>query len=186
MSLHKEIELTRGLVTIVDAETYEELSSWKWLADPGHAGQFYACRHATRLGDGVPRPRFYMHREVLRLAGVAAPHVVDHINGCTLDNRLKNLRPATVAENSRNRRLNCNNTSGFKGVWYHKPTGKWISAIRLNRGRIHLGRFLTPEAAASAYAEAAKEFFGAFVRATPPAAKELIKRVDAAEATHES
>ena len=42
--------------------------------------------------------------------------VADHINGKKYDNRMINIRICTQAENTRNRRIACNNTSNKTGV----------------------------------------------------------------------
>jgi hypothetical protein len=64
-----------------------------------------------------------------------------------------------------NKKRQANNTSGYKGVCYHKITGKWAARIRLNKCLRHLGLFPTPELAHMAYAKAAAELHGDFARA---------------------
>ena len=87
---------------------------------------------------------------------------IDHKNGDTLDNRLWNLRKATVAQNAANSRRYQTNTSGFKGI--SKSYGKWQAAIRCNGVKKSLGVFSTPEEAHQAYCEAAKRLHGDFAR----------------------
>ena len=89
---------------------------------------------------------------------------VDHISGNTLDNRKKNLRVCTRTENTRNSKISIRNTTGYKGVTYHKREKKWLARITVNRLRMHLGYFKTPEGAAYAYNEAAIRYFGEFAR----------------------
>jgi hypothetical protein len=89
---------------------------------------------------------------------------VDHINGDRADNRISNLRLATNAENQRNARLSPRNTSGFRGVLRRRAS--WEAVIVVNRRRVGLGFFETPEAAHAAYTRAAQIHFGEF--APPP------------------
>jgi hypothetical protein len=89
---------------------------------------------------------------------------VDHINGNSLDNRIVNLREATNAENMMNCGAKKNNTSGFKGVSWHKVTGRWQAIIRADGKLKHLGIFATPEEAFVAYSDAAKRYHGQFSR----------------------
>jgi len=87
---------------------------------------------------------------------------IDHINRDPLDNRLANLRVATRSENNANTGLRRNNTSGFKGVSFHKKAGRWQARMTVNgRGR-SLGLYATPEAAHAAYAAAAQTVHGEF------------------------
>lgn len=83
---------------------------------------------------------------------------IDHINECKYDNKISNLRLATDQQNKHNViNLNKNNTSGFAGVSWSKPAGKWVANIKLDDRRIYLGAYDNPEEAGEAYIKAKKE-----------------------------
>lgn len=86
--------------------------------------------------------------------------MIDHINRQPLDNRAENLRFLSAQGSTQNRGFFKNNTSGFKGVWYETNISKWRAGITVGYKKIKLGSFATPEAAAEAYDQAAKEHFG--------------------------
>lgn len=86
---------------------------------------------------------------------------VDHLNRNGLDNRRENLRWCTHAQNQANRSLYKRNTSGYKGVSFHKPCQKWRAYIGRTPQQ-YLGVFHTKEDAARAYNAAAKELYGEF------------------------
>jgi len=89
---------------------------------------------------------------------------VDHINGDNLDNRKKNLRLCTYAENNRNRKPLENKTSKYKGVGLNKnyKIKTWQARIVKNSKRYSLGYFKNEKEAALAYNQAAKKYFGEF------------------------
>lgn len=91
--------------------------------------------------------------------------LIDHINGDKSDDRIENLRPATYAENARNKTIQRNNKTGLKGVSFN-PRYKmpWVTQISLNGQRQFYGRFMTKEEAAEAYKENAKKLHGQFYR----------------------
>jgi hypothetical protein len=66
---------------------------------------------------------------------------LDHINGDRTDNRIDNLREVDGAENHKNQKLSKNNTSGHSGVYWNKPSRKWVAQIQAEGSRIHLGVF---------------------------------------------
>lgn len=95
---------------------------------------------------------------------------VDHINGVRDDNRWSNLREASHLQNGGNRKIQRNNTSGFKGVRRcslstERTQRPWEAAIWFNGKRMYLGRFRTAEGAHAAYCAAAEKFHGEFARA---------------------
>mgnify|MGYP003706390801 CR=1 FL=1 len=68
-------------------------------------------------------------------------HHIDHVNGDTRDNRIRNLREVSHAENCRNQKLHSTNSSGVVGVSWYKPIQKWRARITVNGRDIHLGCF---------------------------------------------
>ena len=122
----REIPLTKNKVAVVDDEDYERIAQFKWhsVCMGLYRKIWYAVRDA-RDGEQMEIERIYMHREIMG----ATPGVeIDHRNGDGLDNRKQNLRPATHAQNIRNRykqkRYACAVCSSrFKGVGRHKSHG---------------------------------------------------------------
>lgn len=158
----KEILLTSDKVSPVDDWNFEWLNRFKWFAKRCAAnGRWYAYRN-IQLSDGR-RTTQLMHRLIM---GEPSGLEIDHIDKSPeggLDNREANLRIVTSPQNQWNQGVRKNNTSGFKGVNWHKSTGKWIARIRIAGGRrICLGQFDTPEAAAQAYNEASVKYHGEF------------------------
>ena len=151
--MSREVPLTQGKAAIVDDEDFDWLSQYKWVYHKG-----YAVRSAT-ISKGR-RKHVYMHRLI---NNTPEGKLTDHINGNSLDNRRKNLRSATNAENGRNRKVSSNNTSGYKGVRKFN-NGKWITTIRYNGRRIYIGLFKDKHEAAKAYNEKALELFGVYAR----------------------
>jgi AP2 domain len=90
---------------------------------------------------------------------------LDHIDNISGHDWIDNLRPATREQNLANMRLHAKNTSGFKGVSWHKWRGKWRASISKKNKHSHIGFFDTPEAAHAAYVEAAQRLHGEFARA---------------------
>lgn len=96
--------------------------------------------------------------------GVWPKDQVDHINNVKDDNRIVNLREATNAENSKNKKAQVGGSSKYKGVCWYKSSSKWSAQIRVNYKKIHLGHYDNEEEAALAYNKAALELFGEFAK----------------------
>jgi len=111
---------------------------------------------------GINYKSYRAHRLIFLMHKGYLPKTIDHINGDKLDNRIENLRAATVGQNQHNRKTNANNTSGYKGVSWNKARKKWITGIKLEGKRIHLGYFDNVEEAAEAVRKAREELHGDF------------------------
>ena len=86
---------------------------------------------------------------------------IDHINGDPSDNRLGNLREATVRQNSLNSR-SPRGTSKYKGVFWLSSGQKWAAAIKVHGKQTRLGSFQDEDDAARSYNQAASKLFGDF------------------------
>lgn len=80
--------------------------------------------------------------------------MIDHINGDKQDNRIENLRVVSNAQNKQNVSKPANNTSGFMGVSFHKPSGKWVANIKVDGKAHYLGLHEAPSDAHAAYLSA--------------------------------
>ena len=162
----KAIPLTQGKEALVDDCDYEYLMQWKWqFHQEGNRRTGYAARRET-IGEKCNR--VYMHRLVVARSGAMADgKQVDHVDGDGLNNCRSNLRPSTTSQNHANRRVNRNNTSGFKGVSWNRQAGKFEAHITVLRRKAHLKYFDDPRDAARAYNDAVLKHFGEFACLNP-------------------
>jgi len=85
---------------------------------------------------------FFAHRVAWAIVHDEWPaDQIDHKNGVGTDNKLKNLRAATNAQNARNKKLKSTNTSGFNGVRWHSIGKKWNARITIDGKEKSLGMF---------------------------------------------
>jgi len=149
------IHLGESDYSIIDLADYHIVENYVW-AKTGKKSHIYA--------QGKDQNGHYklMHRVIL---DAPKGQIVDHINGKCLDNRRSNLRIVTASQNSINKKISTKNTSGFKGVSFHKGDKKWRACIKVNGVSKFLGSFNDKLDAASAYAEAAKVLHGEYARA---------------------
>lgn len=158
----KKIILNHGYECFVDNGDFIRLNKHKWFALKKDDGRIYACRGSKKIDKLEKRTTIQMHREV---TGAKCGIVVDHKNHNTLDNRKCNLRLCNHAENMRNRKLQKNNTSGFRGIWFDRrcKNRPWIALIRNgSKNQVRIGSFATKEEASEAYKKASLKYHGEF------------------------
>ena len=129
------IKATTGQLFVVDDSNSSKVTKYNW--------------HFQRY------VRAYVNGKTIRLHNYLfgyAPAGLewDHIDRDTLNNKQRNLRLVTHRENMKNKRIPANNTSGIKGVCWHKRMGCWIAQYKLNGKIKHLGYFEDLDKAAGA------------------------------------
>lgn len=170
---------------MLDAETLRKLLDYnpdtgmfRWrVTRTGKAlkGSIAGALHVNRDGYRYIRIRingklYVAHRLAwLYVYGAWPSKQLDHMDEDATNNRIYNLREADPEENIRNRGIQSNNRSGYKGVRF--KSGKWEASIKIAGKQSYLGRFANPAEAHAAYCEAAKKYHGEFFN--PGTAMEL-------------
>lgn len=108
-----------------------------------------------------------VHRLAFIFMGEELPECVDHIDMDRQNNAWENLRACNNSQNMSNRGASTRSASGVKGVFQHKPSGRWRAQIMVMYKTVSLGYFDTCEAAAEAYRRAAVHYFGEFAHESP-------------------
>ncbi|WP_133857967.1 HNH endonuclease [Comamonas sp. JUb58] len=148
----------------------EETGELFWLVTRGKAKA--GARAGTQDGQGyltltVNSKQHLAHRVVWALHhGMWPSSRLDHKDLNKSNNRPRNLRLATQSQNLGNTVASANNTSGHKGVCWHKQLGKWQAQIKVDGRNRYLGVFAEISAAKAAYAQAATAAWGNFARTT--------------------
>jgi hypothetical protein len=162
----KIIVAVRGEAIAVDDQDYENLSQYRWYAVRSTRTNIYALTFPK----GGDRLSISMHS---MLVPVSDGMVVDHINGCGLDNQRHNLRPATHQQNSVNRRgsgkiiTDGNPTTEYIGVC-KRAEGKYFAYVNSGKRQHTIGVFATAEQAAIARDKVALHFHGLDARLNFP------------------
>lgn len=150
----------KNMYTIIDNEDYHRISKYNWNVNNDHnKNRFYA---QTSIKIDNKYYCFPIHRMILNL-DKNDKIMVDHIDHDGLNNQKSNLRVCTNQQNQANQNIkNENKSSIYKGVYKYGKYNRWISGIKFNNKRIHLGYFISEIEAAKAYDKKARELFGEF------------------------
>lgn len=132
--------------TIVDDADLGWLNQWNW--------RLHSKGYAAREESGRT---ILMHRLILGLQH-GDPTQGDHWDRDRLNNRRRNLRPVSEAQNPQNTSARPG-TSSHRGVSWDNDRGRWLAQISVAGKKVNLGRFRTEDQAAEAARLARTEFF---------------------------
>jgi len=152
-----EVFLNADVSTLIDVADLHLVARYQWYPVRRGGGTYVEGSRKSK--------KISLHRVIMD-----APRnmYVDHKNCDPLDNRRCNLRLATPTQNLANQRVRKDNTLGFRGVEFHKQSGKYRARIKSNGRLRQLGLYSTAEEAARAYDVAAVEVFGEFANPNFP------------------
>jgi hypothetical protein len=129
------------------------------------AGSIASTKSHGYITIRIDSVRYSAHRLAwLYMTGSIPKDAIDHIDGDPTNNKISNLREATQQQNMYNLRKSVKNTSGYKGVHFHKGTSKWRAVVTVDNKPKHLGLYLTPEEANIAYTSWCIQNRGEFAR----------------------
>lgn len=132
-----------------DMNDYDKIKDYCWVEDI-HKG--YHSLKAWNIDTGGN----------IIMAQLLFGKYYDHADRNPLNNRKYNLRKATNSQNTANREIMKNNTSGITGVNFDKKHNRWVARIQIGKIRIPLGRYVNKEDAIIARLKAEKRYFREF------------------------
>ena len=131
------------------------------------AGYYHKSNGYVRLV--FKKDQYYAHTLAwFYMKGVWPEKEIDHEDTDGANNKWRNLRPATHAQNGWNKGKSQRNTTGYKGVQFSGK--KFIAVIIAHGEQTHLGTFTSAKKAALAYDAAALKLHGKFARINFPGA----------------
>ena len=119
------------IIVKIDNDDLEKCSKLTWHYAKNKDSKYIQTRVKGKM--------IKLHRYIMNIDN--SNLLVDHINRDTLDNRKSNLRICTYQQNSFNKSIRIDNTSGITGISFHNINKKWRAKIKYNNLTIHLGYF---------------------------------------------
>lgn len=140
---------SKGEKFYFDLEDYDLIKNYFWNIDKNG----YVVTAANK------KRNIFMHRIVMNCP---PKFEVDHIFHDNFDCRKEFLRIVTPSQNQMNRETHKNNTSGVKGVSWHKHREKWRVYISINKKCVELGYFDSFEEAVKLRKKAEIKYYGEY------------------------
>lgn len=151
---HYLVPLTKNArsgYAIIDINDYSTISKYNWYLNN------HGYPVTSKVGSGG-------HKLLIHKLIMTDNREVDHINGDKLDNRRSNLRYVTHQQNIWNTPMPKRNTSGYKGVSWHKESSRFHAYIGYMGKRENIGYFLSLEEAVNARMTRESELYGEYAR----------------------
>lgn len=140
----------RRMFTCINEKFYNDVIKFSKYWTKDKAGKTYYAR-----ANGVALHRLVMELHLGRK--LKDNEVVDHIDGCGLNNSIENLQLVDVSINNFNRDIQKNNKTGYRGVYFRKDQNPPYQAKVNFRDKTYGGYcYYTKEAAALKFDDIAK------------------------------
>jgi len=110
----------------------------------------------------IQKKRYYAHRLIFLYHHGFIPETVDHIDGDKGNNRIENLRPASLHQNNYNVKTPKSNKSGVKNVHWNKKNNNWNVTLAANNKSMYFGSFDDLELASLVAEEARNLYHGEY------------------------
>jgi hypothetical protein len=106
---------------------------------------------------------YLVHRIIFLLHHKYLPNVVDHIDGNKSNNKIENLREATLSQNNYNRKYT-KNSSGYKNVVFCKSKNKYMVQLSYEKNYKNYGYFKNLDDAVKLAKSIRENLHGTFAR----------------------
>jgi hypothetical protein len=161
--MNKELitqEYLKSIYEYKDGNLYRKISLYQWKKGD-KVGTIHPSGYVkVQLGS----VKYLVHRLIFLYHYGYLPKLIDHIDGDSLNNKIENLREATVSQNCCNKKMQSDNKSGFRNVSKKKGYEKWCVQIQVNKKKLHIGYFLDLELADLVATMAREKYHGRFAR----------------------
>lgn len=109
-----------------------------------HVGDVAGCIHENYYEVTINGVSLKLQRViwVWRNGEIPEGYYIDHRDTNTTDNKILNLRLALPSQNAHNGKQRLNNTSGVKGVHWHKKDKRWVAHVTKNYKQKRIGAFI--------------------------------------------
>jgi hypothetical protein len=164
----KPLPSQRYLQRILNYDSFSGELYWKYRADRSpswntrRAGKRAGCFSKGKCGQLVLDGEHYMlHRIIYKLVYDKEPPEVDHKDYDPSNNRIRNLRAATHANNGWNQRRRKNNSSGVKGL-YQQSYGSWYGQVMYAHKKYNTKTYANKDRAMAALIVLREQLHGRF------------------------
>lgn len=160
-----------GLTQELANELFEYRDGVLYWKNPPKTGGMHVGDKAGGLnGKGrqyvkVQGKKYATHRIIFLMHHGYLPNIVDHKDNNKTNNKIENLREATLSENAQNAKLRKTSVTGVKGVGlYNGRPNRFLARIYVNKREMVIGVFDNICDAKMAIEKARSELHGEFAR----------------------